>query len=259
MDEPLQRVVAEVMASKRYAATDEAIVRRIAGDALRRSSGHKDAVKRAKRALHQAVGSFLPAQRRWDRVLSALEQGDRSDETLHAVLRTHASTRERLPHMAELYEALQPWLSGASRVADVGCGLHPLARRWMGLGDHVAYAAYDADAAMMDAVRRGCAALGHAVDTRVWDAIRPPAEGADLLFALKLLPTLERQGVEPGEWLGSVAAPVIVVSFPTRTLGGRNVGMASSYGERFEALVGDRGWRCDLFAVPSERVYVVTR
>ena len=259
MDDPLQRVVADVMASRRYRTVDEAIVRRIATEALGRADGVKDAVKRTKRALHQAVGSFLPVQRRWDRWVAPLEHGDHSDDAVHTALRTHASTRERLPHMDALYGSLAPWLTRAERVADVGCGLHPLAQRWMGLSRACAYRAYDVDAGMLDALQRGCAALGHPVATEAWDATVPPTEAADLLFALKLLPTLERQGVDMGEWLEAVAAPVVVLSFPTRTLGGRKVGMQASYGTRVDALIRARGWSATAITVPSELVYVVRR
>ena len=57
-----------------------------------------------------------------------------------------------------------------------------------------------------------------------------PSRHYDLALMLKLVPLLERQ--QPGrslEIIRDLDAGWIVVSFPTRTLGGKNVGMAQHY------------------------------
>ena len=63
-----------------------------------------------------------------------------------------------------------------------------------------------------------------------------PGERFDLCLMFKLLPLLERQRSGAAlDVMNAVNAAWLVVSFPTRTLGGRNVGMAGQYGAWMEA------------------------
>ncbi|MER4518019.1 16S rRNA (guanine(1405)-N(7))-methyltransferase RmtF, partial [Klebsiella pneumoniae] len=53
--------------------------------------------------------------------------------------------------------------------------------------------------------------------------------------------------------------PRLVVTFPTRTLGGRGVGMEKHYADWFERILPDTLSVRDRFTVSDELVYLVER
>ena len=83
-------------------------------------------------------------------------------------------------------------------------------------------------------------------------------ERFDLALAFKLLPLLETQRTGAAvETLSAFNADWIAVSFPTRTLGGRNVGMAEHYGEWMEAHVPEDRVIAGRFEMDNELVYIL--
>ena len=69
-------------------------------------------------------------------------------------------------------------------------------------------------------------------------SVAPPPSRFDVALMLKVLPLLERQRRGAAEAvMEAVDAAYIVASFPTRTLGGRNVGMAAQYSDWMAAHI----------------------
>ena len=86
------------------------------------------------------------------------------------------------------------------------------------------------------------------------------AEPVDVALVLKALPPLEQAERSAGlGLLRALQARYIFVSFPTRTLGGRNVQMAANYEARFRALLESEGWSADRFAFPGELCFRIAR
>ena len=124
----------------------------------------------------------------------------------------------------------------------------PLGVRWLGI---------DVDRAVCSAVERAVGGRCPGVEVRAGDARGEIAgERFDLALLLKLIPTLEQ--LEPGcgaRVVRGVPARVVVVSFPRRTLGGRDVGMDGRSDGAIERLMG--GWeRLDRFDLGAERVTI---
>jgi 16S rRNA (guanine(1405)-N(7))-methyltransferase len=258
-------VVAAVLAARRYRSLHPPLVRRVARAQAAAAGGNPAAlVKRTKRALHQIFGAYLPTPPRYERLLAPIEQASGEVE-LRAALRhamaQHASTRERLDHLDAFYAAIASHVGTPRSVLDVACGLQPLASPWWGLPSACEYHAWDIDVTLVAFVG---ACLGHL-------GLRPWAAAVDLLdvprwpvtevaLVLKTLPCLEQQRAGAGEaLLAAIPAPRLVVSFPTRSLGGRAKGMAGTYARRFEAVLAARGWQAEAFEVGPELVYAVER
>jgi 16S rRNA (guanine(1405)-N(7))-methyltransferase len=146
-------------------------------------------------------------------------------------------------------------------VLDVGCGLAPLSVPWQDLPPGARYAGVDIDAGLVELVRAALDRIGIEHDIRVGDALdRAPLPESDVALALKLLPTLERQAAGAGlALLDRLPAAKLVVSFPTRSLGGRARGMEANYSRDFEAQLALRPWSADCFELPGELVYVLQR
>jgi 16S rRNA (guanine(1405)-N(7))-methyltransferase len=247
-------IVERVRRSSRYRDVDPLLVERLAADELPRSTSVDDAVKRVKRRLHQAVGAF--------RGRRASRDGEcESRDALLATMRSHASTRERLPFLDRFYPGIWALTGTPQRLMDLGCGLNPLALPWMGLDPTATYLASDVDERPLATVRRALAGLGqpHVVETRDLVAAPPDAE-ADVALLLKLVTTLDRQDPNAAErLLRALRVRHAVVSFATRSLGGRGDRRDRTYRARMERLVGGAGRVRGVAeaSVPNELVFVL--
>lgn len=265
-DDALDRLVEAVREGARYREIAPGLVRGVAARELAKGRGQREAVKATRNKLHQMVGAYLDGEPRYDRWLADLTAaygaGDPAEirRVSAAVMRHHASTRERLPILGEFYGAIFRRLPPIRRVLDVACGLNPLALPWLPLAGGAEYVAYDVDAAMI-AFLQGYFALAPVVGrAAVRDIVAdPPAERADLALALKAIPCLEQLDKAAGaRLLDALDAPYLLVSFPARSLGGRRRGMAANYGAHFAALIAGRGWEVEEFAFASEVAFLVT-
>lgn len=256
-------VVERVRRSARYRDVDPAMVERLADEELPRARNIDDAVKRVKRRLHQAVGAFRGATRPPD--LAAAWNGRLEDPEFRAAcaaaMRGHASTRERLPFLDTFYADLWSLTGGPpARVLDLGCGLNPLALPWMGLGS-ATYEAIDVDERPLATVRQFLSLVGQPYRVTHRDLVAAPtAELADVALLLKLVTTLDRQDPSAAARLvGGLHVEHAVVSFTTRTLGGRSRGMERTYRDRLARLVADVGRVAEVSegSVASELVFVL--
>jgi 16S rRNA (guanine(1405)-N(7))-methyltransferase len=264
-DESMAEVVAAVLASRRYRSVHPPLVLRVArAQAAAAAGSTAELVKRTKRALHQIFGAYLPKPPRYDRLLAELAAAS-SDADARTVLRRamaqHASTRERLDHLDAFYAAIASRVGTPSSVLDVACGLGPLASPWWGLPSATEYHAWDIDVTLVEFVGACLGVLGLEPHAAAVDLLAVPAwPKTEVALVLKTLPCLEQQQPGAGEaLLAAIPAPQLLVSFPTRSLGGRAKGMAGTYARRFEALLSARAWTAEAFEVGPELVYWVQR
>lgn len=264
-EDAVQLVVDAIAASKRYRRLDPSLLRRCAAQALAASGGHLgDAIKRTKRQLHQVYGAYVGMPPRYDRLLARLRTAQAAGPEaftteLRRTMAAHASSRERLPYLDEMYRAIFDRVGGVGRILDIGCGLNPLAAPWMRLASGAEYIAVDIDSDLVAFVGACLELMGLRARPHVADVVsHPPDETADLALALKMVPCLDQQEATAGARLiRSVNAPSVVVSFPVRSLGGRAKGMRTTYATRFEELSRREGWEVEVLPLSGELVYLV--
>ncbi len=225
MEDALKRL----RAARKYADICPDTLARVLSEAFSRHRKPKDAEKAAREALHGITGAFMsPDELKKAREL--LLSGD-----LEGALRLHASTRERMPLNA-FYGELFARVGKPARALDLACGMNPVYLASVGID----VTGVDISGAQARLVNEWAALAGANARIEIRDLLSPsavPAERFDLALAMKLLPVLEAQRRGAAEaLLGSVVAARLVVTFPTRTLGGRGVGMERHYTDWFEAL-----------------------
>jgi 16S rRNA (guanine(1405)-N(7))-methyltransferase len=131
----------------------------------------------------------------------------------------------------------------------------------MGLSAETTYLAYDVDRRLIDLVDGALTLAEQPHVAALRDVVAdPPAERADVALLLKSAPCLEQQA--PGSsrrLLKRLDAGWLVVSYPTKSLGGAGKGMLATYRAQFQALVG--GWLdvVQELLFPNELVYVARR
>jgi 16S rRNA (guanine(1405)-N(7))-methyltransferase len=275
LEPEVAEVVRGLRESRRYGGLSEPTLIRVARWSLRTRGGRQAALKAAKRKLHQVYGAYLApsAIATAERVAERIAAGGLSEEEQRSlcleVLRQHASTAERLPFLEPFYADLLKGLPPVGSVVDLACGLNPFAIPWMGLPPGATYLAVDIDERLAAALDRlnsslplaGRAGEGVSLTGLAHDLAGGPLQATgDLVLLLKAIPCLEQQ--EPGaggRLLRSLDARCVVVSFPARSLGGREKGMRQTYDRLLTKIVEGTGRSIERLDYPNETVYRLLR
>lgn len=240
--------------SKKYRGVCPETVERTFVDALKRYGNLKQADKAAREKLHQITGAFMTASqlKAARECLAAYAAGD--TDALWRALRLHASTAERLPVIDALYDRAFQVTGKPGSILDLACGLNPLYLGARGLCAR----AHDISGGAVDLVNCWAARCGWDVSARVTDlTLEPVLEPCELALMMKLLPVLEQQRKGSAmALLKRVPAKRQLVSFPTRTLSGRGVGMEQNYSRWFEANLPGSVQILDRFVLGSELCYI---
>jgi 16S rRNA (guanine(1405)-N(7))-methyltransferase len=264
------RLADRVMSARHYRGFQPDLVLRVAREELARAASETEAVKRVKRRLHQVAGAYRAQPRATDDPLAEIRAAwtdDLTDAAFQAacrrVLERHASTRERLPYLADFYKGIWRLTDGPpSALLDLGCGLGPLALPWMDLSRSAQYVAVDADVAALTTVDGFLETVRQPHDTKPLDlAVVLPTTAANVALLLKLVPILDQQDpLASRRLLNGLRARHAVVSFPIRSLGGRGKGMERTYRRRFEELVAASRRVIEVAeaSISNELVFVVT-
>ncbi len=261
----IEELVAIVRQSAKYRTVCPQVIARIGRRELALHRHDKEAVKATKNKLHQIAGAYLDSRPRYAQWLAALTEARQtgSPEAFQSACRrcleAHASTRERLPFLPEFFPSVLAPLGPIHSVLDVGCGLNPLAFSWMPLAPDAVYRACDIHEDMMTFLEQFFALIGLNGQGYACDAADLPSfPTADVALLLKVLPVLEQQDRAGSlELLRALPARALLVSFPTRSLGGSERGMAAHYEARFRALVSEEPWTLTRFAFATELCFLV--
>ena len=233
----IEKIAAEAMAGK-YSFLAPGLVLRIAAEEAPKYKKDKDRVKAVKKQLHIFCGAFENdnCHREAKEIVDSLGGGELlGPERLGKLCSLHASTRERWPDMAEFYGFLADSLESPKSIIDVGCGFAPFCVELLPCAEE--YHASDIDARSIALIGRRFELLGLAHSAVTLDAVsQTPEMSADAAFMFKLFPVLEAQKKGRGfELMKELKVRRIALSFPIRSLGGRDKGMESFYSERFES------------------------
>jgi 16S rRNA (guanine(1405)-N(7))-methyltransferase len=261
----LDRLVDAVRENPKYRAVDEGLVRRVGAQELAKGRGWKEAVKAARGKLHQVGGAYQEGGIRYAAWVEAMERLPRdlqhpdARDFCRRMLAQHASTKERLPILDSFFLQTLAGAAPISSVVDVACGLNPLALAWMPVAADVDYTACDIYADMIEFLNRFFEHFGIHGRARVCDlSAEVPQSPAQVALVLKTIPCLEQldKNIAP-RLLDGLQAESLLVTFPARSLGGRNKGMPEFYEAHFRALVEGRGWQVERYLYPSELAFVV--
>ncbi len=222
----------KLLQSKKYRDVCPDTVRRVWEACSRKHKKPKDADNAAREALHGITGAFLTNAEvaACACCMHSWAVGARTDAHLENMLNKHASTRERLPleDMDALYDRIFRLTGRPDRVLDLACGINPLYLGARGIKT----TGVDISGSAVALVNAFGETYGAPVNAVCADLLCGGIPGGryDLALLFKVLPLLERQQAGAAvAILSAVDAAHLVVSFPTRTLGGRNVGMSAHY------------------------------
>ena len=265
MDEELSQLLQAIQDSPKYRHIHPGLVERIGAEELKKGRKHKDAIKATKNKLHQVGGAYLGQKQVYDKWFAELKASSNNPEQLKAscrkIMQRHTSTKERLPILEGFYDRIFTELPEIHSVLDVACGLNPLTIPWMPLAKGAKYFACDIYRDMSTFIDDVIPLLGLKGKAELCDIITaPPTQQVDLALILKTIPCLEQVDKHAGKrLLDTINAKYLVVSFPAKSLGGKEKGRVENYGERFGVLVEGRGWEVEKFEFEMELVFRVIK
>jgi len=230
----------EISSSKKYKHLDPGFIKQVI-EIKKQSTTPRNLKKEVVKTLHQVWAAYLSSLPDYDKLLSNLKKDLETQTVKNALTRAlsfHSSSRERLEDLSSFYESIFKVTGRPRHILDLGCGLNPLTIPWMNLDEKTKYEASDIDHNEVSFLNGALKTLGiKNASVEVANTLTAKAKKAQIVFMLKLLPVLE--SLSSGAGLSVIKkqkAEWIVVSFPTKSIGGKEKGMEEYYRSWFLKL-----------------------
>jgi 16S rRNA (guanine(1405)-N(7))-methyltransferase len=252
----------KIITSKKYSSLYPKTVLRIVKDCLSKYP-EKEVEKKARQLLHQIWGIFYPTRPDFNKLLKAfgakIKNREDVKEAVWSILKLHASTKERTPILNDFYRRIFKITGRPKTIVDLASGLNPLTYFWLPEG--IEYHGFDIDreqAQFLTAIFKLLKV--NRVKIGLGDVFVDRFPKADVVFLLKILPLIrQQQKTQSLEILEKQNARHLVVSFPTKTVSGREKGMAEFYAKQFEELIREKPWAIKKIFFPTELVFVIKK
>ncbi len=256
-----EEIFKRVKASKKYGCICDETIMRLAGSEAEKRVSEKDAVKAVKTRLHVIAGAFSESGKlaEAEKLLDAWS-AENGGEIAERILGLHKSSAERMGFGREMYRDILGAVGEGGAVLDIACGLNPFAAPLMGRIDR--YIATDIDTRVVSLVNRffGLAGIpGVAIASDV--LYRIPVNRVKNTLLFKIVPLLEQQKKGfSAELAESLDSEFLTITFPTRSLSGKNVGMAGFYRDFIRASFPEDRFRfCFDKEYQNELLYIIRR
>ncbi|HSV85264.1 MAG TPA: hypothetical protein VLH85_01730 [Levilinea sp.] len=260
-----ERIIEEILASKKYRhlGIPPETVRDLLEKELAAAHSSKAAIKAVRHKLHNIVAPYLgdpsypDAARQFD---DAFDSGGASaiQDALARILSDHASTRERLPHLAEFYACIFAHTGLPGAILDLACGLNPLAFPWMGLPATIRYHAYDIHAPRVALINHCFTRLGLQPLAAVQDIlVSPPQTAAPVAFFFKEAHRIEQRqrGANRTLWQ-ALNVHWLVVTLPAASLSRRH-DKSDQHRRLVYNTIADLPWQVTEEQVGDEMIFLI--
>jgi 16S rRNA (guanine(1405)-N(7))-methyltransferase len=229
-----------------------------------KSKKYKDIIKKIKNRLHLAHGSFQKDKGKREVYLKkiyGINDYDNHDE----ILSTSVSAKERLKEYQKIYKKIFNITGKPKKIVDLGCGLNPISYPYMGLNG-INYYVYDIDQEDCDFLNKYFLLMKgytHLKARAFISNLKKISEikkipKADICFMFKFLDVIEEKGHKLSEAIiKSINCKYIVVSFPTRTISGKN--MKHPYRGWIEKMLERISLEYEKFSIDNEIFYIIKK
>ena len=266
-EDKVNAFIAKVQESPKYAQLDTTLVKQIATEELCNQKDEKTALKKTRTRLHRLAGAFITTKldyTKWKDIFKDIPENNQEarNEAAKQMMKVHASTHERLPFLESFFQQALTSIAPVHSVLDLACGLNPLAIPWMPLAEDSLYYACDVVKPMLSFIENYFALTkqnGNVYSCNLLTEI--PSQKVELAIMLKLLPILDQVDPKASKRLfESIQANHFLISYPSKSLGGREKGMKQTYAQHFARLVeGESFSSIQHFEFPNETVCLISK
>lgn len=257
-DEMVARIVESILSSGKYSNVHEGTITRVARQMAERFGKEKEIEKNVRKKLHQMYGAYFG-----DGVKGLGEKGW-SDERVQFILRSHVSTSERMGFYQEFYDRIFAELGSPEkkfRIYDAACGYNPFSAEIFRERIEF-YRCSDIDVTLNSALNGFFGAKGlENFKSENRDLLSEPFDSSeyDAVFLFKTLSCIERQEKGSARKIldQSLDARAVVVSFPLKSIGGKEKGMEENYTKFLEDITQGRDIFSKVINFPNEIVFIM--
>ena len=194
-----------------------------------------------------------------EHLVNHLVNNPKREEIIAEILKTHSSTKERLPFYPELYQKIWKITRKPKKIIDLGSGINPFSILLMKLRK-LKYYAYDlskSEIALLNKFFKIINISGKAEVKNILHLSKLPA--ADVCFLFKMTDVLDKgKGHRATEAvIGNVPAKYVVVSFPTLTMSGKRMNFPRR--KWIELMCKRLGYSYERLEFSSEIFYVIRK
>ncbi|HHX09335.1 MAG TPA: hypothetical protein GX730_07925 [Chloroflexi bacterium] len=261
-----EEFVGRVRQNQKYAQLTLSLVEQIAREELNNQKDWHSALKTTRTRLHRLTGAFLPPKINYAHLIDNLglitkNNSDELQAFSKQAMRLHASTNERLPFLEHFFYICLESIGGVGSILDLACGLNPLAIPWMPLKENYSYLACDVVDPMVSFLNSFFSQtnqVGTAFVCNLFQEI--PTQQVEVAYLLKLLPILDQ--IDPSistRLLDELNADHVLISYPSKSLGGRSKGMKQTYSQHLQRITEGRNFHIQEFTFPNEIAYLLSR
>ena len=269
----------DILTTKKYATLYRPLVLRVCEEEYKKYNNNKDRLKGVKNTLHAMYGAYLTVDsyKKAYKFLDTLEKTmqdkfsqdktnqdkanmERTTEVLEKIFRLHASTNERINDLAAMYAFIFETIGPVESVLDIGCGFNPFTLTYFPQMPK-RYHALDIDDRIADLNNRYLSLIGMPQLASCVDISQDtPDITVDVAFLFKLLPLIERQSKgRSAKLLREIDAQHLIITYPTKSLTGKEKGMQAFYAASFEEVIGGNLFISAKKQIGTELVYVVAK
>ena len=257
----------QVRKAEKYAYIAQSLVLEILLEEIPKWKNSKEIIKSTRNKLHQVGSAFqqpnIPYNQWMDKISSpdGVIDSQSTKAFIIECLRFHASTAERQPFLDSFFtETLAP-IQPVESILDLACGFTPLCLPWMPVTRDISYTGVDIYSDMISFLDSFYTRykINHQFFTgNILDSI--PQQKTQVTFLLKTIPCLEQVDKTIGRrLLDEIRSENILVSFPSRSLGGKSKGMAVNYQNHFDQLVEGRNWHITKTEFANEIAFLIQK
>ena len=256
-------ILYEIQKSKKYPDVYSPLLARICDEESAKYKKNREILKAVKNRLHVIYGAFFDknsVKKAADMINNFTREANMPHiaRLLGELVYMNASVNERFGFIREFYKFIfdSVPVEDIHSVLDIGCGFNPFfltfileAAPKLKLDN---YYSLDIDVRLAGAINEYLSFLRFPKNAGCMDIVaKTPDQTADMAFLFKIIPTIEncKKG-RAFEILSEIGVKYAAVSFPTKTLCGKNVGMADNYAELFEKNIDH-----DKFKITGKHIF----
>ncbi len=260
----IEEILEKIRSSSKYKDINEKTILEIINIELPKYKNEKILVKAVKNKLHQIYGAFLNRRdiEGAQKLLLMLKSGEGNiKETANKILQLHHSTRERLDVYEDIYREIFKVTEKPNSILDLACGLNPFSIPFMNIQGAILYYAYDIDSKLIEVINEFLDILGYPRLAKRKDILFEDIEDqADICFILKFLPIAERirRGLSL-KLISRLNSKFIIVSFPLKSISGKEKGMLKNYSRIFEPVFKERYKILEKLILGNEMFYILLK
>jgi 16S rRNA (guanine(1405)-N(7))-methyltransferase len=252
------KLVKKIATSKKYKGVYLKTIARIVKDCSEKYP-EKQVEKKAKNLLHQAWGAYFDNRPNFKKILDSFD--GKTKQAILPLLSLQSSTKERIPTLNDFYKDIFKVTGKPKTIVDLGSGLNPLTFLWMDLAKDAKYFAFDIDKNQAEFLKSIFKILNiNQVKIGLGDILVDEFPKADVAFFFKVLPLLEHQ--QKGSSLPVLQkqdSKFLVVSFPTKSISGKQKGMIDFYSKQFQDLIRNQPWQSKKLLFENELVFIIKK